>query len=443
MRDHARKIVKILQDAGFKAFFAGGCVRDQVMGREPQDYDIVTDARPEAVTRLFPRTVQAGAAFGVVIVVDGPYQFEVATFRSDGRYLDGRHPEEIHFSGEEEDARRRDFTINGMFLEPIEDRIIDYVEGRSDIKEGLIRCIGNPHQRFEEDKLRLMRAVRFAVQFDYAIEPATYRALLELSDQVTVVSAERIRDELMKILTGPGPAQGMRLLKQTGLLKAILPEVVEMEGVEQPPEFHPEGDVWVHTLGMLERMPKGSGVELALAVLLHDVGKPPTFTPPKNTGDRIRFDNHCQVGARMAERICSRLRFSRRQTEKVVELVKDHLRFKDVREMRESKLKRFLRGEHFPDHLELHRLDCLGSHGDLSNWEFCRQKLAEIGPEQMRPARFITGHDLIAMGFQPGPLFSRILTAVEDAQLEGRVKDREGAMALIRKQFGENRGEDP
>ena len=431
MLEHAIKIVKTLRQAGFKAYFAGGCVRDQVMSREPQDYDVATDARPEAVMRLFPKTIPAGVSFGVVIVLEGPYQFEVATFRSDGQYLDGRHPVEVHFSSEAEDAKRRDFTINGMFYDPIAGRIVDYVRGQEDIKAGLIRSIGNPQERFSEDKLRLMRAVRFATQFDYKIEEKTYKALLNLADQITVVSAERIRDELSKILTGPRPAQGLRLLHQTGLLKAILPEVAAMEGVQQPPEFHPEGDVWVHTLLMLEKMAPASSFDFAFSVLLHDVGKPPTFS----IKDRIRFDNHCQVGAEMAEQICTRLKLSRRQTEKVVELVREHLRFKDVRLMRESKLKRFLRGEHFGDHLELHRLDCLASHGDLSNWEFCKQKLEEIGPEEMRPERLVTGHDLIQMGYVPGPLFTEILTTVEDAQLEGRIKDREAALELIRRQF--------
>jgi poly(A) polymerase len=431
MLDHAIKIVRTLRQAGFKAYFAGGCVRDQVMGREPQDYDVATDARPEAVMRLFSKTIPAGVSFGVVIVLEGPYQFEVATFRSDGQYLDGRHPVEVHFSSEEEDAKRRDFTINGMFYDPIAGRIADYVGGQEDIKAGLIRCIGNPQERFSEDKLRLMRAVRFAAQFDYKIEEKTYQALLALADQIMVVSAERIRNELSKILTGLRPVQGLRLLRQTGLLNAILPEVAAMEGVQQPPEFHPEGDVWVHTLLMLEKMSPAPSFDFALSVLLHDVGKPPTFS----IRDRIRFDNHCQVGAEMAEQICTRLRLSRNQTEKVVELVREHLRFKDVRLMRESKLKRFLRGEHFMDHLELHRLDCLASHGDLSNWEFCRQKLEEMGPEEMRPERLVTGHDLIQMGYAPGPVFSEILTAVEDAQLEGKVKDQEAAFELIRKQF--------
>ncbi len=431
MLEHAVRMVETLRKAGFKAYFAGGCVRDKVMGREPQDYDIATDARPEDVMRLFPKTIPVGVSFGVVIVLEGPYQFEVATFRSDGQYLDGRHPVEVHFSSEEEDARRRDFTINGMFYDPIAGKIVDYVGGQADIKAGLIRCIGDPRERFSEDKLRLMRAVRFAAQFDYKIEPMTYQALLDLADQITIVSAERIRDELSKMLIGPRPAQGLRMLHQTGLLRVILPEVAAMEGVQQPPEFHPEGDVWVHTLLMLERMTPARSFDFALSVLLHDVGKPPTFS----VKDRIRFDNHCQVGADMSEEICTRLKLSRKQTEKVVELVREHLRFKDVRQMRESKLKRFLRGEHFSDHLELHRLDCLASHGDLSNWEFCKRKLEEIGPEEMRPERLVTGHDLIQMGYVPGPLFSEILTAVEDSQLEGRVKDREAALELIRKQF--------
>ena len=424
-------MVETLHQARFKAYFAGGCVRDRIMDRQPGDYDIATSARPEEVTDLFAKTVPVGISFGVVIVMEGPYQFEVATFRSDGQYLDGRHPVQVHFSGEEEDAHRRDFTINGMFYDVLQDRIIDYVGGRQDIKAGLIRCIGRPRERFQEDKLRLLRAVRFSAQLGFQIEPQTYETLCGLADQMTSVSAERIRDELLRILTGPRPVEGMRLLRETGLLKVLLPEVAALEGVEQPPAFHPEGDVWVHTLLLLEGLKPGASPELALGALLHDVGKPPTFS----IRDRIRFDNHCAVGAKMSERICNRLRLSRKQTDKITELVREHLRFKDVRQMRQSKLLRFLRGEHFPDHLELHRLDCLASHGDLSNWEFCRQKLNEVGPEELRPQRLVTGRDLIEMGYEPGPRFSEILTAVEDAQLEGRVQAREEVFELIQHRF--------
>lgn len=437
MLEGAKTVVRTLQEAGHKAYLAGGCVRDRVMGCAPQDIDIATDARPEEVMQLFTRTVPVGMSFGVVIVLEGSYAYEVATFRSDGQYLDGRHPSEVHFSGEKEDASRRDFTINGMYYDTLQDRIIDHVGGQEDIRAKQIRCIGDPEARFQEDKLRLIRAVRFAAQLDFQMDPQTDQALRRQASEITSVSAERIRDELFRILTGPRPAQGIRLMHAVGLLKPLLPEVAAMEGVQQPPEFHPEGDVWVHTLILLEKMASGTHAELALAALLHDIGKPPTFS----VRERIRFDNHCQVGARMAGEICERLRLSRKQIDQVVELVREHLRFKDVRQMRESKLKRFLRGEYFSDHLALHRLDCLASHGDLSNWDFCRKKLDEIEPEQMRPPRLVTGDDLIRLGFQPGPVFSEILTAVEDAQLDDRIRSREDALGLIEKQYSPNKSE--
>jgi poly(A) polymerase len=392
---------------------------------------VATDARPEQVMKLFPKTIPVGVSFGVVKVIEDGFEFEVTTFRSDGRYIDGRHPAEVHYSDDREDAARRDFTINGMFYDPLKKEIIDYVEGRRDIAAGVIRAIGDPHERFEEDKLRLMRAVRFAARFGYVIEPKTEAALRDLAGQIQQISAERIRDELKKILTGPSPSDGISLLIEAGLLKAILPEVLAMAGVEQPKEFHPEGDVLTHTMLLLKNLNRPS-FELALAALLHDVGKPPTFS----IRDRIRFDNHCEVGARMAEAICGRLRLSNEQTERVADLVRDHLRFKDVQQMRESTLKRFLRQPYFPDHLELHRLDCLASHGDLTNWEFCKKKLAELGPEEIRPKRLLTGDDLIAMGYPPGPLFSKILTLLEDAQLEGSIKNRDEAVEWLRREFG-------
>ncbi|MBI3597439.1 MAG: CCA tRNA nucleotidyltransferase [Nitrospirae bacterium] len=430
MGDKAVKIVKVLRGAGFRAYWAGGSVRDLVMGHEPQDYDVATDARPEQVMKLFLKTVPVGVSFGVVKVIENGFEFEVTTFRSDGRYIDGRHPAEVHYADDREDAARRDFTINGMFYDPLKKEIIDYVEGRRDIAAGVIRAIGDPHERFEEDKLRLMRAVRFAARFGYIIEPETEAAIRDLAGQIQQISAERIRDEIKKMLTGPNPSDGISLLVKTGLLKTILPEVSAMAGVEQPKEFHPEGDVLTHTMLLLKNLNRPS-FELALAALLHDVGKPPTFS----IRDRIRFDNHCEVGARMTETICGRLRLSNEQTERVADLVRDHLRFKDVQRMRESTLKRFLRQPYFSDHLELHRLDCLASHGDLTNWEFCKKKLAELGPEEIRPERLLTGDDLIAMGYPPGPLFSKILTLLEDAQLEGSIKSRDEAVEWVRRQF--------
>jgi len=431
MAEKAIEIVKILREGGFRAYWAGGSVRDLVMGHKPQDYDVATDARPEQVMKLFSKTVPVGVSFGVVKVIEDGFEFEVTTFRSDGRYIDGRHPAEVHYSDDREDAARRDFTINGMFYDPLKKEIIDYVEGRRDIAAGVIRAIGDPHERFEEDKLRLMRAVRFAARFGYVIEPKTEAALRDLAGQIHQISAERIRDELKKMLTGPNPSDSIALLIQTGLMKTILPEVLAMAGVEQPKEFHPEGDVLTHTMLLLRNLDLPS-FELALAALLHDVGKPPTFS----IRDRIRFDNHCEVGARMTEAICGRLRLSNEQTERVADLVRDHLRFKDVQQMRESTLKRFLRQPFFSDHLELHRLDCLASHGDLTNWEFCKKKLAELGPEEIRPKRLLTGDDLITMGYPPGPLFSKILTLLEDAQLEGSIKNRDEAIAWLRREFG-------
>lgn len=431
MGEKAIEIIRILREAGFRAYWAGGSVRDLVMGHEPQDYDVATDARPEQVMKLFPKTVPVGVSFGVVKVIENEFEFEVTTFRSDGRYIDGRHPAEVHYSDDREDAARRDFTINGMFYDPLKKEIIDYVEGRRDIAAGVIRAIGDPHERFEEDKLRLMRAIRFSARFGYGIEPRTEAALRDLAGQIQQISAERIRDELKKILTGPNPSAGVSLLIKTGLMKTIMPEVMAMDGVEQPKEFHPEGDVLTHTMLLLKNLDHPS-FELALAALLHDVGKPPTFS----IRDRIRFDNHCEVGAGMTEAICGRLRLSNEQTERVADLVRDHLRFKDVQQMRESTLKRFLRQPSFSDHLELHRLDCLASHGDLTNWEFCKKKLAELGPEEIRPKRLLTGDDLIAMGYRPGPLFTKILTQLEDAQLEGSLKSRDEAVEWVRREFG-------
>ncbi len=430
MKIKAEEIVKTLSDAGFKTCWAGGCVRDMVMGLEPQDYDIATEARPDQVMKLFKKTIPVGARFGVVKVLYDEFEFEVATFRSDGKYIDGRHPEEVHFSSEKEDAFRRDFTINGMFYDPVQGKIIDYVNGQVDIKNNIIRTINNPKDRFSEDRLRLIRAVRFAARFQYEIETNTYNAIKELAGTILQISAERIRDELLKMITGLYPAESIMLLDEVGLLEVILPEVVAMKGVKQPEEFHPEGDVWEHTMIMLRKMSNPSP-SLAMGVLFHDVGKPSTFT----IEDRIRFNNHCEVGARMTEEIGERLRLSNKQVENISELVLHHLRFKDVQKMRESKLKRFLRLPNFADHLELHRLDCLASHGNLINWEFCKQKLSELKPEEIKPKPLINGHDLIAIGYKAGPAFREILTAVEDALLEGQIKTHDNAVKFVQDKF--------
>jgi poly(A) polymerase len=411
-------------------------VRDLLLKREPADYDVTTDARPERVQQLFDDTTAVGARFGVILVREGDAEVEVATFRSDIGYSDGRHPDRVEFSNSpEEDVLRRDFTINGLLLDPATGDVIDFVGGRADLEAHLIRAIGVAGERFIEDKLRMVRAVRFAARFGYEIEPKTLEAIRALAPQISQVSAERLRDELTKILTEGAARRGFELLEETGLLPALLPEIERMRGVQQPPQFHPEGDVWIHTRMMLEGLRAGASPTLAWGVLLHDVGKPPTFTPPAGPEGRIRFDEHVEVGTRMAEEICRRFRFSTEDTEQIASLVANHLRFKDVHQMRAATLKRFARLPRFEEHLELHRLDCLSSHGSLDAYEFVQRFLAETPPEQVRPPRLITGQDLKALGFAPGPLFKQILTAVEDQQLEGRLTSREDAIRYIQNEF--------
>lgn len=435
-RELAEKICRRLHDAGHQAYLVGGCVRDLLLGREPADYDVATDARPQRVQDLFPGSLLVGAQFGVVIVVEGGVQVEVATFRSDIGYSDGRHPDRVEYSDSpEDDVRRRDFTINGLLLDVRTGAILDFVGGKKDLQAGIIRTIGNPEHRFREDKLRMVRAVRFAARFGFSMEPETFAAIRRLAPAASGVSAERLRDELTRLLTEGAARRAFELLDETGLLDVLLPEIARMKGVEQPPQFHPEGDVWVHTLLMLEQLPAGCSPTLAWGVLLHDVGKPPTFTPPDGPGGRIRFDQHAEIGARMAREICRRFRFSNEDTEQICSLVANHLRFKDVQQMRPATLKRFVRLPWFEEHLELHRLDCLGSHGLLDNYEFVRRFLQETPPEQVRPKRLITGEDLKQMGYPPGPQFRLILQAVEDAQLEGKLTDREAALDYVRQNF--------
>ena len=375
------------------------------------------------------------------MVVEDSAQVEVATFRSDVGYSDGRHPDRVVYSrSAEEDVRRRDFTINALLLDPESGKIFDYVHGRDDLRAGIIRAIGEPERRFAEDKLRMIRAVRFAARFGYAIEPKTMAAILQYADQIRAVSAERLRDELTKILTEGAARRGFELLAATHLLAPILPGIAAMQGVAQPPQFHPEGDVWTHTLLMLEKLPAGVPATLAWGVLLHDVGKPPTFTAPKGPGDRIRFDFHVEVGMRMAEEICRRLRFSNEETEQIAALVANHMRFKDVGQMRASTLKRFVRLPKFEEHLELQRIDCLSCHGLLDSYDFVQRFLAETPPEEVRPARLVTGDDLRAMGFRPGPAFKRILQWVEDAQLEGELTSKEEAIAAVEGKYGKEKG---
>ena len=440
-RDLAADICRKLHASGFRAYLVGGCVRDLVLGREPEDYDVATDAHPARVQELFPSTVDVGARFGVILVVADGAQVEVATFRSDMGYSDGRHPDRVEYTtSPEEDVRRRDFTINGLMQDMETQQILDFVGGREDLQRRLVRAIGTPELRFREDRLRMVRAVRFAARFGYAVEPATFQAIVAAAPHITSVSAERLRDEITKLLTEGAARRAFELLDATGLLKACLPEVAAMKGIAQPPEFHPEGDVWVHTLMMLENLRSGSPATLTWGVLLHDAGKPPTFTPVEETGDRIRFDGHAEIGARMAVAICRRLRFSVDDTEQIEALVANHLRFKDVFQMRPATLKRFARLRGFQEeHLALHRLDCLASHGNLDAYEFVRRFLQETPPEEVRPPRLLTGEDLKAMGFPPGPRFKEILHAVEEGQLEGRLVRREDAMEFVRREYEASR----
>ena len=432
-RQAAERAARELRQRGFQAYFVGGCVRDLLRGVEPKDYDVATDARPEQVLDLFPGSLAVGAQFGVVGVLEGDHRVEVASFRNDGLYTDGRRPDAVHYSNDpREDVLRRDFTINGLLLDPLTDEVLDFVEGQRDLERRLIRAIGNPERRFEEDRLRMLRAVRFAASFEYEIEPDTFAAIHRLSAKIAGVSAERVRDEVLRILSSGRARRGFELLDASGLLARILPEIAAMKGVEQPPEFHPEGDVWTHTLLMLEALPAECSPTLALGVLLHDIGKPPTF---RVAPDRIRFDNHVSVGAVMAEEICRRLRLSQEQTAQIVALVEHHLRFRDVPQMRESTLKRFLRMEKFDEHLELHRLDCLSSHRNLDNYERVRAKLAEFPAEAIRPKPLVNGDDLIRMGYRPGPQFKDILRAVEDAQLEGQITSSEAAIHFVQERF--------
>jgi poly(A) polymerase len=446
-KQHATSIVRTLRERGHQAYLVGGCVRDLLLGREPADYDVATDATPQQVMEVFPQTFAVGAQFGVVLVplpkaesgesAVGPGEkvpvVEVATFRSDVGYSDGRHPDEVRFTkNPREDVRRRDFTINGLLLDPITNELLDYVGGREDLKAGVVRTIGEPEQRFAEDKLRMLRAVRFAARFDYRIDPATMAALGHLTQEIIQVSRERVREELTKMLTEGQARRAFELLHESGLLKEVLPEISAMKGIEQPPQFHPEGDVFVHTMLLLEKLPAGCSRTLAWGALLHDVGKPPTF---RVAPDRIRFDGHVEVGVKMAAEICRRLRFSNDDTEQILALVQNHMRFGVVQQMKESTLKKFLRLPGFDEHLELHRIDCLSSHGLLEAYEYAWQRSRTLSPEAIRPQPLITGQDLIEAGYEPGPRFKEILGTVEDAQLEGRLASREDAMGFVRREF--------
>src|ERR1700758_2411490 len=458
-KQFATSIVATLRERGHQAYLCGGCVRDLLLGREPADYDVTTDATPVQVMRIFPETYAVGAQFGVVLVPiprgnnsrkedDSTSQnsdeaaaptspkanvVEVATFRSDVGYSDGRHPDEVRYSKDpREDVARRDFTINGLLMEPISGEVLDFVGGRKDLDSHLIRTIGDPVLRFAEDKLRMLRAVRFAARFDYCIEPPTFAAMHEMSSRIHQVSHERVRDELTKMLTEGHAREAFLLLDESGLLREVLPEICAMKGIEQPPQYHPEGDVFVHTLLLLENLPHPCSLTLAWGALLHDVGKPPTF---RVAPDRIRFDGHVEVGVKMGEALCRRLHFSKDDTEQILALIDNHMRFAHVLQMKESTLKKFLRMPQFEEHLELHRLDCQASHSILTAYEFAKEKLSSIPPEKMRPEPLVTGDDLIAAGYRPGPRFREILTAVEDGQLEGRLQSKDEAMQFVAREF--------
>lgn len=435
----ARRVVAKLRAGGHEAMLAGGCVRDLLLGRDPKDYDVATSATPDSVEALFERTVAVGKAFGVIRVLDDDENFaiEVATFRHDGPYLDGRHPNSVTFTNAREDAARRDFTINAMFLDPVRGQVIDYHGGQADLKRGVIRAVGEPRMRFEEDKLRLLRAVRFAAGLGFDIEPATWQALCEMAPQVTVCSGERIRDELNKMVTSVGAARGLRLMQRSGLMQAILPEVAVMEATPQSPEHHPEGDVFTHTLLGMDLMLKPASTTLALGVLFHDIAKPPTM---RQEGERITFHGHDKLGGEMAVKVLHRLKYPGEVIERVKSLIDDHLKFINVPKMKTATLKRLLRKPHFDEDLELHRIDCLAGPNRLATYHLVKARLAEFqqqGEERaLRPKVPLDGRDLIDMGLKPGPVFKELLHALEDEVLEGRVSTREEALAYVRAQAG-------
>jgi poly(A) polymerase len=433
MEETARRIAARLRESGHVAYFAGGCVRDLVRGLAPKDFDIATDAPPEVVQKIFPQTYAVGAKFGVVVVVENGTNFEVATFRSDDAYVDGRRPVAVRFSSPEEDAKRRDFTINGMFFDPAKNEVTDFVGGRADIDAKVVRAIGDPAQRFSEDRLRMLRAVRFAALLDFRIDHQTWDALVANAPSINQISAERIREELVQIFLAPQRVRGWDLLDSSGLMRAILPEVEAMKGCLQPEQFHPEGDVFQHTRLMLSLLPENVSVPLVLSVVFHDVAKPLTATVDQ-TG-RIRFNEHDRIGAEMTQAIMERLRFSRAEIDAAVEMVRQHMVFKDVPKMRVAKLKRFMARPTFGDELELHRVDCQSSHRVLDNYEFLLRKREEFANEPIIPPPLVRGDDLIALGLKPGPKFGEILEAVETRQLEGTLSTREEALDWVKQKY--------
>jgi poly(A) polymerase len=434
--DTAVAIADRLQRAGYTAYFAGGCVRDRLLGIEPLDYDIATDAQPDQVIALFPRATAVGKSFGVVVVPWGDWVFEIATFRQDHAYRDGRHPTHVSFVTPEEDATRRDFTINAMFYDPLTDELHDYVDGQADMATGTVRCVGDARRRFTEDHLRMLRAVRFATRFDFAIHPDTASAIREHAAAVANIRAERIRDELTRILMESKKAgQAVVMLEELGLLQVVLPEVAAMRAQEQPPQFHPEGDVLTHTVIMLDAM-ASRDVVLALAILLHDVGKPATAS---HDGTRIRFNCHAEQGADMARGILLRLRFPTRTIDAVAHCVRNHMRFLSVKEMRRATLRRLVGAPTFPIELELHRVDCVASHGMLDNYEFLQTIQAEMDQEPVLPDPWIDGHEIMNLGVPKGPQVGKWLKVAYDAQLEGTHADKEALRSWLTDQIAAGR----
>lgn len=431
-REVALELARTLKKAGHDAFFAGGCVRDTVLGHTPKDYDIATSARPNEILELFPGANEVGAHFGVIIVARDAHHIEIATFRTDGSYRDGRRPESVEFSSAEQDAKRRDFTINGLFEDPESGEIIDHVEGRKDLEAGVIRAIGSPAQRFQEDALRLLRAVRFAAHLGFEIEPETRAALHDNAHLLDKISPERIRDEFSRIITSQHRRQGIEQLVESGLLEHFLPEFLPTIGCDQPPQWHPEGDVYIHTLIMLEMLGEGAPLELCLAVIMHDIGKPPTRSVDKADG-RIRFNGHDAVGADMTRTILNRLRYPKRVIEDVCGMVARHMKFMHVQEMRVAKLKRFMAEHTFEQELELHRVDCASSNGFTDNYDFLITKRDEFAKEPLIPEPFVTGKDLIELGLRPGPRFKEILENIQTEQLEGSLLDREDALNYLKR----------
>lgn len=434
MRTTAISIVERLQEAGHTAYFAGGCVRDQLRGVEPKDYDVATSARPEEVEALFRDSRAVGAHFGVILVHENGFDFEIATFRSDGSYLDGRRPESVTFSSPEEDAQRRDFTINGLFHDPIAGETIDFVHGNADLEAKVIRAIGNPAARFEEDHLRLLRAVRFAARFDFEIDAKTWTAMQDNATQIKNISPERIRDEFSQIFVHPSRVRGFDLLVESGLMAEVVPEILDLQGCEQPPQFHPEGDVFVHTRLMLSLLPETVSLPLALSVLFHDIGKPATFAYDEEA-DRIRFNGHEKVGADMTKGVLRRMKYSNAEIDATVEMVANHMVFKDVQQMRTSRLKRFMARDTFEDEMELHRVDCLGSWGGLDNYDFLKTIAEEFANEPLIPPPLITGKDLLDLGWSSGPKMGEALKAVQTQQLEGALTSREEALGWVKNHY--------